>query len=247
MKFPRFQSLWYGITLPLRAGRLIVSSGRLIALSLLPVTLTLALYGFVVLRVQDLARAAINERLMVWGWDPHGWGAWGLAILANLILLIVGAFTFSAVASIIASPFNDFLAEATERHAEPPLPAVPPMGLAAKAELIVIDLGKTIAAGIAMIVAILLSWIPFVNVVAFALAFMLVSFQYISYPQTRRGHGLGYGLKFLVHHPWASLGFGAALTFFFAIPLLSSLMLPLAVVGGTLLVARAQGGQFPLK
>ncbi len=245
----RVRSFAYGATLPLRAGRLIVRHKRLVAWSVLPVSLTLALYGFVVVRLQTLAHGVINERLMAWGWNPQGWGTWGVALFANVILLLASAFTFSAVASIVASPFNDFLAEATEKYADPPLPAVQSMGFAAKAELIVIDLGKTIAAGIAMIFAILLSWIPFVNIAAFALAFMLVAFQYISYPQTRRGLGLGQGLKFLWRHPWACLGFGGALTLCFTVPLLSSFVLPLAVVGGTLLVARGQDipREFPLK
>jgi uncharacterized protein involved in cysteine biosynthesis len=74
---------------------------------------------------------------------------------------------------------------------------------------------------------------------AFAVAFLLVMFHYI-YPQTRRGLGFRYGLGFLWRHAYACLGFGASISFLFAIPFASSFALPLAVVGGTLLVARAQ-------
>jgi uncharacterized protein involved in cysteine biosynthesis len=112
----------------------------------------------------------------------------------------------------------------------------------AKLRLILIDLGKSVAAAVATFGAILLSWVPVLNFAAFALAFLLVCFQYISYPQTRRGQGIREGLKFLLHHPFACLGFGASLTFLFSIPLVSSLCFPMAVVGGTLLVARSQRG-----
>jgi CysZ protein len=234
------RSLVYGITLPLHAAKLVLRQPILLFWSLLPVALTLALYGFVILKAQNAAQAALSARFAAWGWNDSGWGVWGLNALAQLILIIAGAFTFSAVASIISSPFNDFLAEKTEKFAEPRLPPVPDMPLSAKFRLILIDLGKSVTAAVAMVFAILLSWIPIVNVVAFGIAFMLVAFQYISYPQTRRGEGLWKGLFFLVRHPFACIGFGGAMTFLFAIPLLSSLCFPLAVVGGTLLVARAQ-------
>jgi uncharacterized protein involved in cysteine biosynthesis len=234
------RSLWYGLTLPFRAGKLIVTKPVLLFWSMLPVALTLSLYGFVVLRLQHLARDALTRQFTAWGWDAHGWGAFTLGLLAQLGLILVSALTFSAVASVISSPFNDFLAERTERFAEPALPSVKKPGFAGKLRLILIDLGKSLAAAFAMVVAILMSWVPLLNLLAFGVAFLLVSFQYISYPQTRRGLGIGDGLKFLAVHPFACLGFGATLTLLFSIPLVSSLCFPLAVVGGTLLVARGQ-------
>jgi uncharacterized protein involved in cysteine biosynthesis len=234
-------SFLYGLTLPFRAGKLILSKPVLLFWSLLPVTLTLSLYGFVVLRLQTMVKLALMMRFASWGLDTHGWSVWLLSLLVQLILLLVGAFTFSAAASVIASPFNDFLAEKTEAFAKPALPAVPKMGFAAKLRLILIDLGKAMAAAVATLLAFLLSWVPIVNLFVFALAFLLITFQYISYPQTRRGEGIGPGLKFLARYPFACLGFGGCLGVLFAIPLVSSLCFPMAVVGGTLLVARARG------
>ncbi|MCR4313075.1 MAG: hypothetical protein NUV58_02410, partial [Candidatus Roizmanbacteria bacterium] len=69
----------------------------------------------------------------------------------------------------------------------------------------------------------------------------LVTFQYISYPQTRRDVGIRQGAKFLWHHIYACTGFGSIFLLLFAIPFLSSFVLPLAVIGGTLLAARAPG------
>jgi uncharacterized protein involved in cysteine biosynthesis len=69
-----------------------------------------------------------------------------------------------------------------------------------------------------------------------------VCFQYTSYPQTRRQERLGHGVWFLLRHAWACSGFGATITLLYAVPFVSSLALPVAVVGGTLLVARAGAG-----
>lgn len=234
------RSLAYGLTLPFRAGKLIITKPVLIFWSILPIILTLSLYGFVVVRLQTMAKAAVVQQLTTWGLDSQGWSVWLLGLFVQLLLLLVGAFTFSAAASVIASPFNDFLAEKTEQFAQPPLPAITPSGFKDKLRLILIDLGKSLAAAFATIAAFLLSWVPIVNLFVFALAFLLVTFQYISYPQTRRGQGMGDGLRFLRQHLFACLGFGACLSVLFAVPIVSSLCFPLAVVGGTLLVARAQ-------
>jgi uncharacterized protein involved in cysteine biosynthesis len=233
-------SFWFGLTLPFRAAKLIAGKPVLMFWSLLPASLTLSLYFAVVLRLQHLAQGVLVRQFDQWGWDSHGWAAWIVALLVRVVLILVGAFTFSAAASVISSPFNDFLAEHTERFAHPPLPAVKKPDLMGKLRLIAIDLGKSLAAGVALVAAILLSWVPFLNLVAFAAAFLLVAFQYISYPQTRRAQGLREGLSFLLKHPFACLGFGATCTFLFSIPLVSALCYPLAVVGGTLLVARSQ-------
>jgi CysZ protein len=234
------RSFWFGLTLPFTALCLIVSKPVLLFWSALPVALTLTLYAFVIVRAQHLARLALEHRFESWGWDAHGWGAWLVSVFASVLLLLVSAFTFSAIASVVASPFNDFLAERAERFT--PLPKVTSKGAGAKARLILIDLAKTLAAAVATVFALVLSWVPGLNIVAFAVAFLLIAFQYISYPQTRRGIGIGGGVKFLLLHPLACVGFGAALGALFAVPIVSSLSIPLAVVGGTLLVGRAEGG-----
>lgn len=240
---PRIKSFLYGLTLPLRAFTLIFRHRSLILLSILPVTITLTLYFYLISFMQDWSRARLLELIAAWGWDPQGVAAWLMLILTKILVVLAGVLTFSVAASIVASPFNDFLAEKAEPYTTPPLMPVPDQGWGLKAKLIGIDLLKTVAAGVASIVALLFSWIPVVNIVAFVVAFLLVTFQYISYAQTRRGEGLRDGFGFLGRHAWACAGFGAAVSFLFAIPIVSALSLPLAVVGGTLLVARARGDQ----
>ena len=50
----------------------------------------------------------------------------------------------------------------------------------------------------------------------------LLCFQYLSYPQARRGLGIFKSIAFLFKFPFACLGFGGAVSLLFAIPLISS-------------------------
>jgi CysZ protein len=236
--FPRLRSFWFGLTLPVRALRLALSHPKLLIWSALPLAITAAVYYFVIRGLQGWVNHGVQGSLASWGWTTEGWIAQLLAVVSWVLVLVVAAFTFSFVAGIVASPFNDFLAEAAEPH----VPGLVPVGsptLPQRLRAIGLDVGKALAAGLLSFLALLLSWVPLLNVLSFLIAVTLLTFQFVSYPQTRRGQGLRAGFRFLQDHLCASLGFGLALTALFAIPLVSVLALPLAVVGGTLLAGRA--------
>src|SRR5262249_32931078 len=135
----RIRSLRYGALLPFEALRLILRRPSLIFWSLLPIAITLALYVAVILRAQGWAKDALMHQMAAWGWRAVGWVAILTLNFARLVLFLAGALTFSIVASITASPFNDFLAERSERFSTPPLPAVTRPGLSGKIRLIGID------------------------------------------------------------------------------------------------------------
>jgi CysZ protein len=232
-------SFFFGLSLPLRAARLRLSQPRLLFWSALPALLTLAVSSYAVSAAKRAASAALTAYLISLGFDPTGWLAWTLGALLGLVLLIVGAATFSTLATLIASPLNDFLAESSEAFIEPRLPPAPSASWNGRARLILLDLVKSLAAGVGTLVALLVSWVPLVNFVGLALAALLVCFQYTSYPQTRRGVGLNEGLAFLFREFPSCLGFGLSVLALFSLPWISAFFLPLAVVGGTLLVAHA--------
>jgi len=238
----RRRSLLYGLTLPYAAARLIVVTPALLFWSLLPLAITLALYVYVIAALQAWVLGHVNAHLAAWGWDPGGWTAWAVALGSRILLILAGALTFTFASTVVASPFNDILAARAEPLATPPMSPVAQHGIAAQARLIWIDLVKTVAATIAGFAAILFSLVPLLNVGTAVAVCLLVCFQYTSYPQTRRQERLGRGLRFLLRHAWACTGFGAAITVLYAIPFVSSVALPVAVVGGTLLVARASAG-----
>ncbi len=244
--FPRTRSFWMGLKLPLEAAKLIISKPVLFFWSLFPIVLSLILYIYVIIDLQSWAKNAVLHYFLMWGLNPQGWLAWMLLILTKLMLFVVGALTFTFIAGAISSPFNDFLAESTEKVTG----LVVPEGATAltfKIKIIFIDLLKTAFATGASIAAVIVSWIPVINIFAFALAFLLMAFQYVSYPQTRRGQGIREGLWFLWKHSYVCMGFGMSLSVLFALPFLSFLMIPLAVVGGTLLFAKTQAAQRKVK
>jgi uncharacterized protein involved in cysteine biosynthesis len=181
----------------------------------------------------------LNAYLASWGLSPVGWQAVVLDIATRVVLLIASALTFVIASTIIASPFNDWLAERTERVLGMAPPPVQGSKIAHTFRLMGIDISKTLAAGGAGLGALLLFWIPGVNAVAFFSSLLLLTFQYVSYPQTRRSIRLGQGLRYLLRYPFACCGFGLTLSFLFSLPIVAGVILPLAVIGGTVLYHRS--------
>jgi CysZ protein len=243
----RIASLWYGVTLPWTALRLVVRKPSLFTWAAIPIAITLALSIWGV----GWAKAKLSALGVAWlaglGYAPDSWVVVLSLIFLQIALFVLAAISFSLVATLIASPFNDFLSEAVEPFCDPPVPAPPPESTTwrGKVRAVRIDIAKTFAIGfiqLALIVAGALGfWIPGVNLIPLLLAFWLLSFQFVTYPQTRRGEGFRTSLRFLFRYPFSTLGFGAAIGTLFAIPIVSAFALPLAVVGGTLLYARGTG------
>jgi CysZ protein len=235
----RFNSFLLGFLLPWKALRLILSTPRLLVWSVIPVLLTGSIYVLLILKTQAAVLGFLGDYLVTHGMNPSGWAMTLAQIVIRISLLIVGAISFAFIATLVSVPFNDFLAEAAESAATPSLPAVHSGGFPWRLRLLAIDTAKTLAAMGVGIIAILVSWVPVINFLALLISLLLVCFQFISYPQSRRGQGVLTGTQFLFKYLYSSLGFGAAITALFAVPLVSCFFLPIAVVGGTLLFARA--------
>ena len=234
----RRESLLFGLTLPLRATRAIATRPRLLVLSALPVALTLALYYFGIARAIDWVHLALSAKLATLGLAPGGWAAWFLLLPAKIALWVAGALTFSLASAVIASPFSESLSAEAERYARLSPPRGPG-GFRAHMRQLRADLTRTAFAAAVALPAILLSWVPVLNIALFVLACLLVSFQYVSYPQVRRSETIARSLLFLYHRFYAAIGFGLALNFLLALPVVGGLVIPLAVVGGTLLYAKS--------
>lgn len=249
----RIRSLHYGVTLPLRALRLILSKRALLAWSAFPLVLTLALSIWGVSWLKAKLMAYGIHWVAGFGLAPESLTVQAALIFLQILLFVLAAISFSFLATLFASPFNDFLSEATEPHCAPMLPKLPAEAsrLGWKIRSVWIDIVKTCLVTALQLVLIgvglLASWIPGLNLIPFVLAFWLLTFQFVSYPQTRRGENFRGSIRFLFRHAFASLGFGAAIGCLFAIPFVSAFALPLAVVGGTLLYARAKDTTTPLK
>jgi uncharacterized protein involved in cysteine biosynthesis len=234
------QNFFLGVTTPVHALRLILRNRSLMVLSLLPMLLTLVLYFFLLQYLREVVAAALSSGIAGMGLNPEAGYAVIVSVIAQILLFFVAAITFGFTANIVAVPFNDLLSERTERFVDRPLPPPQASTLGVQLKHFAIDLGKTLVAAALSIAALLFSFIPVLNIVAFVVVTLLLAFQYVSFPQTRRGVGTRAGFAYLRTHFWACFGFGLAIGFLFAIPIVSILTLPLGVVGGTLLVARLQ-------
>jgi len=229
---------FYGATLPLRAAWLILKNPSLLVLSILPVMLTFFLYWFSLPQIMEWSDLWLTGWFQGRGLETSGILLQTVQWIAAIGLLFFSVLTFAYVAILLATPLNDFLAERTEKFAQPPLPPLDAPTLKQRFSLIWTDLVKTIFCMGLSLIALLFSWIPILNVFAFVMITLLISLQFLSYPQTRRGMGVKTSIAFTLRSFSSSFGFGLATTFLMAIPMASPLVLPLAVVGGTMLFAK---------
>jgi CysZ protein len=236
-----FREIVFGFLVPVRALWLIVRTPRLIAWSTLPILLTLTLFGLGFFHAHELLRNIVQSFWGARGWNPQGLGSALFRYLVELLLFLASAMSFTFIASLLATPFNDFLAEASESYATPPLSKGLSLRFSQRLRLITLDVGKALFSGISTFLLIFLSWIPGVQVIAYPLTAVLVALQFLSFPATRRGSNLGQDLRLLRRHVWVCLGFGWATAMTLAVPFVSAFFLPVAVVGGTLLYARCVG------
>lgn len=232
-----FECFLFGLTLPARSARLIFLHFSLLAWSLVPIVISIVIAVWLASSVQAAAQEAMLQLFATWGWDPSGTGVGVLLVLAQILIFLMGAMLISFIAVLVSVPINDFLAEATERHTVPMLEAVASPSLRDRVRMIRIDLGKTLTAALLSLVAFSVSWIPVLNLLAVVLTFYLMAFQFLSYPQTRRGQTAKAGFEYLKAHPYSCLGFGMVTAFLFSVPFLAFLVIPVSVVGGTLLYA----------
>jgi CysZ protein len=231
----KMNSFWFGLTLPWMSLKIILKSPKLILLSIIPVLITIVIYVYLFNSIEAFIQPKLIDALSHWGISPTHWFAKILNFLSKVVIFIIGAFTFSFAASIAACPFNDFLAEEAETFIHPRLPTLPNPSLLFRIKLVLIDLCKTFFAIFVSCVIFVFSFVPGVNFGCAILGFLMIAFQFLSYPHTRRGSGIRGDLAFLFDNFFVCLGFGMISTILLSIPLLSCFLFPVSVVGGTLL------------
>lgn len=190
---------------------------------------------------------------------PEG-DAWYWAIL-RAVLWIVGSFlaivlflvSFTAVGTAIASPFNDLLSEQVEkmfvglrpdsrdnlwsqarRSARSILESMKHVAFYLAGSGIIALIGLTPAVGTFLSLAFGTLW---------TLLFLAIEFG--DYYLARHWISFRTRWQMVLSEKWACLGFGAGCAVLFMIPLMNLLLMPGAVVGGTLLwlELRPKGGE----
>ncbi|MCM0606802.1 MAG: EI24 domain-containing protein [Xanthomonadaceae bacterium] len=225
-----------GLTLPYRSVKLIFTRLDLVLLSLLPALVTLFLYSWIYnnqipILIQAIQNAFLGK-LTAFG----SWGDWVTTVsvfLIKIFTIVIGFLTFSFMANLISIPLNDLLAQRVETALG--MTDVPPYKWTHALRVIWIDAFRTVFSGMLGMLLLFLSWVPVINLVSFVGVALLYSFQYLTYPQTRRLEPLKVSLLFLVRNFSSCMGMGVSFSLLSFIPMSSAILLPIAVVSGTIL------------
>ena len=228
-----------------RGWRLAFAGGGLTVFVLLPATIT------------ALVTAGGSWAAYHWasGWlDRHGAGhgpvAWLAWIALVVVTLMVAYALYAASCVLAAAPFAGVLSERAEHRATgTPVPPTPfgraiALGLRGAGQAL---LGITLYLAIA-VPLFLLHWVaaplaPFLWIVSLVQTALFFAFDAFNEPLHRRGASFRAKWRFIGAHLAESLGFGLAVALMMMIPLLSVVVAPVAVVGGTLLFLELEGNK----
>ena len=185
------------------------------------------------------------EVLLNWLLPENNWLdflRWLLWPLFALTLLLIIFYTFTVVANLIASPFNDVLAEKVEQLLGGTLPensssdwkrVVKGIAPALMGEV------RKIAYFLLRVLPLLILFvIPGINIAApflwLLFSVWFLTLEYTDYPMGNHGIAFKQQLVRLKEQRLAALGFGSALTLMMMVPLLNFVAMPAAVAGATI-------------
>jgi CysZ protein len=224
-----------GLVCPFRALPIVLGSGRMVLLSLLPFVICLVLYVAVFIAVLALSDNAADALIQP-GTPLRNVLHTLLAIAFPILFVIVAVFTYAVACFAVAAPLYEWLSAATERHltgevAEEPFTLMGMLG----------DVSRGVGHGLAVLLLELfvlifgLLAVPVTTVLAVLASAVLLSLEFLDYPMERRRMSLQRKAAFVRQHGWELLGLGLPLLGALAVPVVGAACLPLGVVGGTLL------------
>lgn len=166
------------------------------------------------------------------------WIVWPIIIVA---LALVSGYAFTAVALLIASPFNGLLAEKVEEITTGQ-PVQGAEGLAGAIALvpraILRELQKFAYYLPLLLLVLIASFIPGINALSPLLWFLLgawmMGVQYVDYPMDNHMHDFKDVKEACRNRRLSSLGFGGLVSLMAGIPVLNFFVVPAAVCGATL-------------
>jgi CysZ protein len=167
---------------------------------------------------------------------------WILWPLIGISVSLISGYLFTAMALIIASPFNALLAEkAEELVTSRPVDSLEGLGAALLGvpRGIIREIAKLLYYVPMAVFVLLISFIPGVNAVAPVLWFLLgawmMSIQFVDYPMDNHQLGFADVKEAVRSRRLSSMGFGGLVAVCTAIPVVNFFVVPAAVVGATLL------------
>jgi CysZ protein len=180
------------------------------------------------------------ENFMAWLLPEDAWYSflrWILWPLFAISLLFIVFFTFTALANLIAAPFNALLAEKVEQHLTGTPVEQTGSLLREIGPAILSELRKLAYYLVRAVPLLILFVIPGLNLAApvFWALFnaWFLTIEYVDYPMGNHGMNFSSQLSVLRRRRIPALSFGGGLTLLMLVPLLNFLAMPAAVAGAT--------------
>jgi CysZ protein len=179
--------------------------------------------------------------------ESVGWVSYLLWPLFALLVLVSSFYSFTLVANLVGSPFNDRLSEMVSQRLGAPgttdrgRSLVGDIWLSIKGELrkwlYFLTLFLTL-----LLLWLLTLWIPPLTLLMPLLWLLLgtwmMSVEYTDYPMTNRDMSFAEKRAWLRKHRWLAIGFGGATLGATLIPIVNFAVMPAAVAGATILWVR---------
>lgn len=224
----------------LRGARLLTHpSLRLFVM--VPLLVNVLIFGSLLWLTFNLLDRSINswmDTLPSW----LGFLEWIIWPLLVVMFALVSGYLFTSVALLIASPFNNLLAEkAEELFTGKPVDALegPLAALLSVPRAILRELAKLLYYLPMALLVLILSFVPGINLLAPLLWFLLgawmMSVQFVDYPVDNHQLGFAEVKAAVARRRLSSLGFGGIVALCASIPIVNFFVVPAAVVGATLL------------
>lgn len=233
-------NLLYGADCLFRGAKLL-SHRRLRAFVIVPLIVNVVIFGSLIGWGLSHLIAWV-ESWMAWIPEWLSFLEWILWPLIGIAVALVTGYAFTAVALLIASPFNALLAEKAEELITgrevagleglgPALLSVP--------RGIFRELAKLIYYVPMALLVLILSFVPAVNAFAPALWLLLgawmMSLQFVDYPMDNHQRSFRDVRIACSDHRLSSLGFGGIVAACASVPVINFFVVPAAVVGATIL------------
>ena len=232
--------------MPLQHGGQLFLSGLQLALSpelrryiIVPATIGVLAFSFtlilIVIPLAGETGAWLQENLPDW----LGWLQTMLLIAVYITLGLAGFWLSSLIVTLVAAPFLGQLAEATWALSHATNQAAPANLLTTVGSSIGRELQKLRYHIPRLLGLFILSFIPglnlFMPLLWFGFSAWLMAAQFADYASENQQQSFRFTLQQLAGARARALGFGVCVSFTLAIPFLNFLVIPAAVVGGTLL------------
>ena len=232
--------------MPLLHGGQLFLSGLQLALSpelrryiIVPATIGVLAFSFtlilIVIPLAGETSAWLQENLPDW----LGWLQTMLLIAVYITLGLAGFWFSSLIVTLVAAPFLGQLAEATWALSHATNQAAPANLLTTVGSSIGRELQKLRYHIPRLLGLFILSFVPglnlFMPLLWFGFSAWLMAAQFADYASENQQQSFRFTLQQLAGARTRALGFGVCVSFTLAIPFLNFLVIPAAVVGGTLL------------